>query len=86
MDAPTITEFYATWCVPCKTQDVELKRLEALKPGIRIVKLDIAEHPEMVQKYMIQTVPFVMCEQPGKPPMGLPGLSTAEQIITKFGL
>lgn len=86
MGTPTITEFYATWCIPCKAQDAELKRLEAFRPGIKIVKLDIEQHPDLVAKYEIRTVPFVMCEKPGEAPLGLPGLSTAEQIIMKFGI
>jgi len=31
-------------------------------------------------------VPFVMYQEPGKAPLGLPGLTSAEQLITKFGL
>jgi len=86
MDVPTITEFYATWCVPCKAQDIELKRLEAFRPGLLVRRLNIEQHPDLVQKYEIKTVPFVMYQEPGKAPLGMPGLTSAEQLITKFGL
>jgi thioredoxin 1 len=82
----TLIEFWATWCQPCKVQHTELDRLAELRKEVKVLRYDIAKHPDLVAKYNVKTVPYIIYEEDGKSPLDAAGLHTAEKLIKRFGL
>lgn len=82
----TVIEFWATWCQPCKVQHKELDRLAELRKDVEVLRYDIAKHPDLVAKYGVKTVPYIIYEQEGNPPLDAAGLHTAEKLMKRFGL
>jgi thioredoxin-like negative regulator of GroEL len=84
---PTILDFYADWCQPCKAISKELERLKALQPRVNIVKINVDNHQSLVQSYEIKSIPFVLYyEAAGTAPKQLTGFVKAEEMIRRFGL
>lgn len=50
--------FKADWCKPCRDYEVTLKIAEA--KGIKIRRIDIDEHPELMKKHNIRVIPTTL--------------------------
>lgn len=50
--------FKADWCEPCRDYEVTLKIAET--KGIKIRRIDIDEHPELMRKYNIRVIPTTL--------------------------
>ena len=66
-DLPTIVDFWAEWCGPCKQIAPILEEISAEKKDIiNICKLNIDENPEIPQKYGVRGIPTLMFFNEGK--------------------
>ena len=66
-DKPTLVDFFATWCQPCKMMHPVLEQVKAtLGNRIRIIKVDVDKHQEVAARYQIQSVPTLMLFQNGE--------------------
>ncbi|MBQ9077847.1 MAG: thioredoxin [Muribaculaceae bacterium] len=64
---PTLVDFYATWCGPCKMQSPILDSLkERIGDRLKIMKIDIDKHGSIAAEYHIQSVPTLMLFREGR--------------------
>ena len=64
---PTIVDFTAEWCGPCKQIGPILEEIsEEKKELINIVKINIDENPETPQKYGVRGIPTLIFFKNGK--------------------
>lgn len=47
-------------CDHCESAKVTLDKLQKELPGLKVSIIDMAEHPEAVQKYMLMTAPGIV--------------------------
>ena len=61
-EIPTLVDFYATWCGPCKTMHPILDQLKAdMGSMIRILKIDVDKNPAVADQFKVRGVPtFVL--------------------------
>ncbi len=61
-DTPTLVDFYATWCGPCKTMHPILDQLKtSMGTQIRILKIDVDKNPAVADQFKVKGVPtFVL--------------------------
>src|SRR5688500_3500667 len=81
---PVLVDFWAPWCGPCKqlTPVIE-KVVRAAKGKVKLVKMNIDEHPQIPGQLGIQSIPAVIAFQNGQPVDGFMG-ALPEGQVTAF--
>ena len=86
---PTIIDFYADWCKPCKMIAPTLEKLqEKYKGKIRVYKINTDENPGLSQYFQIQGIPALLfIPMEGQPQMASGALPEAdfEKAIKEAG-
>ena len=64
---PTLVDFWAEWCGPCKQISPILEEIAAEKSNIlKVVKLNIDENTKTPQKYGVRGIPTLIFFNNGK--------------------
>ncbi len=64
---PTLVDFWAEWCGPCKQIGPMLEEISEEKIDlIKIFKINIDENPNIPQKYGVRGIPTLMLFNNGK--------------------
>jgi len=79
---PVLVDFWAPWCGPCKqlTPIIE-KAVKAAKGKVKLVKMNIDEHPAIPGQMGIQSIPAVIAFVNGQPADGFMGALPESQVI-----
>jgi len=65
-DKPSIVDFWAEWCAPCRAISPILKGLAAqYGDRINIVKMDIEESPKTPSEYGVRAIPTILAFKDG---------------------
>jgi thioredoxin 1 len=61
-ETPTLVDFFATWCGPCKAIQPVLDQLKTdMHEKVRILKIDVDKNQEVAEKFKVRGVPtFVL--------------------------
>jgi len=86
---PVLVDFWAPWCGPCKQLGPTLEKMvHEARGAVRLVKMNIDEHPTIAGQLGIQSIPAVIAFRDGQPVDGFMGAIPESQVrdfITKLG-
>ncbi len=87
-EKPTLVDFYATWCGPCKMMNPIMEETKTeIGDTANILKVDVDKNREVAVKYGIRGVPTMIIFQNGQPVWRQSGVipkSTLVENINKF--
>ena len=64
---PTVVDFYADWCGPCRMVSPVIEALSREYTGrAKFVKVNTDENPELTERFGIMSIPTVMIFKEGK--------------------
>lgn len=82
---PTLVDFFATWCGPCKMQSPILEQLKAkIGDEATILKVDVDKAPDIAAEYMVRSVPTIIIFKNGEPQWRTAGLTQLEVLEDKI--
>lgn len=84
-DKPTLVDFFATWCGPCRMQAPILEQVkEKIGDAGTIIKVDIDRNKRLAVTYHVQSVPTLIMFKNGEPVWRAVGVQQAATLESKF--
>ncbi|MCM1111581.1 MAG: thioredoxin [Clostridium sp.] len=84
-DKPTLVDFFATWCGPCKMQAPILEQLkQKMGDTVNILKIDTDRNQDLSAQYQIRSVPTLILFKGGNVVWRASGVHQAADLEAKI--
>ena len=80
-NTPTLVDFYADWCAPCRLMPPILKDVKnELGEQVNVLKVDVEKNRKAARKYDIRSIPTLLIFKNGKVMWRKTGVAQAHEI------
>jgi len=84
-DKPTLVDFWAIWCRPCKMVAPVVDELAHDNEGkLRVMKLDVDENPNTAMAYGVMSIPTLILFKDGQPVERVVGAKSKGDLVKRI--
>ncbi len=84
-DKPTLVDFFATWCGPCRVQAPILEKVkEAVGDKATILKIDVDANQAIAAQYNVRSIPTLILFKGGEAIWRAQGVQQADVLVDKI--
>lgn len=84
-EKPTLVDFFATWCGPCKMQSPIIEDVKnRVGDSANVLKVDIDKNLAIAQRYRVQSVPTLIVFKKSEALWRGVGVHQADQLEAKL--
>lgn len=76
-----LVDFFATWCGPCRMLGPVLEEVSNDRIGVKIVKIDVDECPNLARSFGVMSVPTLILFKDGKEVSKESGFMPKEELV-----
>jgi len=83
---PSLYDFWATWCLPCRQQKPIIDELRTEYAGVvDVIAIDVDEEGELAQRYEVKVIPtLVILDAAGNEVERFTGLTQKDKLVERF--
>jgi thioredoxin 1 len=80
---PTVVDFYADWCAPCKIQGPIIDEFaEEMNDKVNVIKINVDSNKDLANKYGIVSIPAILIFKDGEKIWKAVGVQQKEVLKT----
>ena len=80
---PTLVDFHATWCGPCKSMSPILDDFKSkIGDKTKVIKIDVDKNPSLASQYKVRGVPTLVLYNKGQQVWRQSGLVQKREIVS----
>ena len=83
-DKPTLVDFWAPWCGPCRVVAPVLEEIAAEREDLRIVKLNTDENQQTAINYNVRSIPTLILVRTGQPAKTVIGAYPKRKLVEEL--
>lgn len=84
-DLPTLVDFWAVWCGPCKMIAPVLEEISQEYDGqLQVTKLDVDHNNDSAFKYGVMSIPTLILFKDGQPAERIVGFMPKEKLLQRL--
>ncbi|WP_125584152.1 thioredoxin [Levilactobacillus cerevisiae] len=76
----TLTDFWATWCGPCRMQSPVVEQLSEEMSDVTFNKMDVDANPNTPQSFGIMSIPTLLVKKDGQVVDSIVGYHSKDQL------
>ena len=81
-DKPTLVDFFATWCGPCKTMEPIVEETKnVLGEKAKVLKVNVDNNRVVSMKYNIRSIPTLVIFKNGEIVWRKPGVTSSKDLV-----